>query len=222
MKQVSSFLTTVSPLNLNSARNKSKQMNVAVGKTMKPSFDLVLAVNSLKGPTMLNRVMHSTVFSVLAILIVLTSNAFAEQPDQADDAASVDSTATQPNILFIFTDDHAYQSIGCYGSKINKTPNIDRIARQGIRFDRCYVTNSICGPMRAVIQTGKYSHVNGFMVNGNKFDGSQQTFPKLLQRRRLPNGGCWQMAFGNASGSAGFRLLRSAHRPRPVLQSTDA
>ena len=87
----------------------------------------------------------------------------------------------KPNILFIFTDDHAYQSISCYGSKINKTPNIDRIAKQGIRFDRCYVTNSICGPMRAVIQTGKYSHINGFCVNGNKFDGSQQTFPKLLQ-----------------------------------------
>ena len=88
----------------------------------------------------------------------------------------------QPNILFIFTDDHAYQSISAYGSKINKTPNIDRLAREGLRFDRCYVTNSICGPMRAVIQTGKYSHINGFCVNGNKFDGTQQTFPKLLQK----------------------------------------
>lgn len=88
----------------------------------------------------------------------------------------------QPNILFIFTDDHAYQSIGAYGSKINKTPNIDRIAREGMRFDRCYVTNSICGPMRAVIQTGKYSHLNGFCCNGNKFDGTQTTFPKLLQK----------------------------------------
>jgi arylsulfatase A-like enzyme len=90
--------------------------------------------------------------------------------------------ADKPNILFIFTDDHAYQSIGAYGSKINQTPNIDRLAREGMLFTHCYVTNSICGPMRAVIQTGKYSHLNGFLVNGNKFDGTQQTFPKLLQK----------------------------------------
>lgn len=89
--------------------------------------------------------------------------------------------ADRPNIVFIFSDDHAYQSIGAYGSTINQTPNIDRIAEGGVRFDRCYVTNSICGPCRAVIQTGKYSHLNGFLVNGNKFDGTQQTFPKLLQ-----------------------------------------
>ena len=88
---------------------------------------------------------------------------------------------THPNILFIFTDDHASQSISAYGSKINQTPNIDRIAREGMLFRRCYVPNSICGPVRAVIQTGKYSHKNGFLVNGNKFDGNQQTFPKLLQ-----------------------------------------
>jgi arylsulfatase A-like enzyme len=92
--------------------------------------------------------------------------------------------AAKPNILFIFTDDHAYQAIGAYGGILKphvKTPNIDRLASEGMRFDRCYTTNSICGPMRAVIQTGKYSHLNGFLVNGNKFDGKQQTFPKLLQ-----------------------------------------
>jgi arylsulfatase A-like enzyme len=88
----------------------------------------------------------------------------------------------RPNIVFIFSDDHAFQAISAYGSKINQTPNIDRIARDGVLFRRCYVTNSICGPMRAVIQTGKYSHLNGFLVNGNKFDGNQQTFPKLLQQ----------------------------------------
>ena len=90
--------------------------------------------------------------------------------------------ADRPNIVFIFSDDHAYQSIGAYGSRINQTPNIDRIANGGMRFNRCYVTNSICGPCRAVIQTGKYSHLNGFLVNGNKFDGTQQTFPRLLQQ----------------------------------------
>jgi len=88
----------------------------------------------------------------------------------------------RPNILFIFTDDHAYQAISAYGSRINKTPNIDRLAVEGMRFDRCYVTNSICGPCRATILTGKYSHLNGFYVNENtSFDGSQQTFPKLMQ-----------------------------------------
>lgn len=89
--------------------------------------------------------------------------------------------AQQPNILFIFSDDHAYQAISAYGSNRNQTPNIDRIANEGMRFDRCVVTNSICGPSRACILTGKYSHKNGFYVNGNVFDGSQMTFPKLLQ-----------------------------------------
>ncbi len=88
----------------------------------------------------------------------------------------------QPNILFIFTDDHGYQAISAYGSNRNKTPNIDRIAKDGMRFENCFVTNSICGPCRAVILTGKHSHLNGFMTNGNSFDGSQQTFPKLLRK----------------------------------------
>ena len=65
------------------------------------------------------------------------------------------------NIVFIFSDDHAYQAISAYGSKINKTPNIDRLASEGMRFDRAMVTNSICAPSRAVILTGKYSHLNG-------------------------------------------------------------
>ncbi|HAY80299.1 MAG TPA: arylsulfatase, partial [Planctomycetaceae bacterium] len=95
---------------------------------------------------------------------------------------SATQAAERPNILFIFTDDHAFQSISAYGSKINETPNIDRLAREGMIFHRCYVPNSICGPVRAVIQTGKYSHQNGFLVNGNKFNGKQQTFPKLLQQ----------------------------------------
>ncbi len=97
--------------------------------------------------------------------------------------APVLRAARQPNIPFIFSDDHAYQAISAYsGGRLNKTPNIDRIAKAGVRFDRCYVPNSICGPCRAAIQTGKYSHKNGFLVNGNKFDGHQQTFPKLLQK----------------------------------------
>lgn len=91
----------------------------------------------------------------------------------------------QPNIVIIISDDHAFQAISAYGSKLMKTPSIDRIAHEGVRFDKGYVTNSICGPSRAVILTGKYSHKNGFKDNENsKFDGSQDSFIK-----RLRNGG---------------------------------
>ena len=89
---------------------------------------------------------------------------------------------TRPNILFIFSDDHAYQSISAYDSIVNKTPNLDRIANEGMRFDRAFVTNSICGPSRAVVLTGKYGHLNGFVRNGNTFNGHQQTVSKLLQK----------------------------------------
>ena len=88
----------------------------------------------------------------------------------------------KPNILIIVSDDHAYQAIGAYGSKLMATPNIDRIAKEGVLFKKAYVTNSICGPSRAVILTGKYSHKNGFYDNGNvQFDGSQNTFIKELR-----------------------------------------
>jgi arylsulfatase A-like enzyme len=92
----------------------------------------------------------------------------------------------RPNIIFIMSDDHAWQAVSAYGGALKDlapTPNIDKIARNGIRFDRCLVTNSISGPSRAVILTGKYSHLNGFISNDEQdpFDGSQQTFPKLLQ-----------------------------------------
>jgi arylsulfatase A-like enzyme len=93
----------------------------------------------------------------------------------------------RPNIIYIMSDDHAYQAISAYGGPLKylaPTPNIDRIATNGMRFNRCLVTNSISGPCRAVLLTGKYSHINGFMKNEGQapFDGSQQTFPKLLQK----------------------------------------
>lgn len=87
----------------------------------------------------------------------------------------------RPNILFIFSDDHAVQAISTFGSKINKTPNIDRIADEGIALERCFCCNSICAPSRAAVLTGKHSHMNGLMTNGDLFDGTQSTFPKLLQ-----------------------------------------
>ena len=91
----------------------------------------------------------------------------------------------RPNILFVFTDDHAPHAIGAYNGwlkSVNPTPVIDKLAKEGMLFVNSFCTNSICGPSRAVIQTGKHSHKNGFMNNGNTFDWNQQTFPKLLQK----------------------------------------
>ncbi|WP_430812249.1 MULTISPECIES: sulfatase family protein [unclassified Carboxylicivirga] len=88
----------------------------------------------------------------------------------------------RPNILFIMTDDHTTQAMSCYGSELIETPNLDRIAKEGMRFNNCYVTNAICAPSRAVILTGKLSHLNGVTDNAKVFDGSQQTYPKLLQK----------------------------------------
>lgn len=97
--------------------------------------------------------------------------------------AGLASAQDRPNILFIFCDDLTVQAISAYHHplKLLETPNMDRIAAQGMQFERCLVPNSICGPSRAVIQTGKYSHLNGFYHNGSRFDVSQPTMPKMLQ-----------------------------------------
>lgn len=88
----------------------------------------------------------------------------------------------RPNIIMIMTDDHAKNAVGAYGSKLIKTPNIDRLGNEGIRFENAFVTNALCGPSRAVILTGKYSHINGFRDNNDKFDNTQITLPKILQQ----------------------------------------
>jgi arylsulfatase A-like enzyme len=104
------------------------------------------------------------------LLAAVAAAAFAGQP---------------PNIVFVFSDDHATQAISAYGGFLADaapTPSLDTLAADGMRFNRCMVGNSICGPSRATILTGKHSHKNGVEVNINEvFDGSQQTFPKLLQ-----------------------------------------
>ena len=74
---------------------------------------------------------------------------------------------TRPNILFMMSDDHALKAISAYDDVHVNTPNIDRIANEGMRFDNAFVTNSLCGPARAVVITSKYSHINGFMQNDN-------------------------------------------------------
>ena len=128
-------------------------------------------------------------------------------------AAQTERPASKPNILFIFTDDHAVQSISAYGSKINETPHLDRIAQQGVTLERCFCCNSICAPSRAAVLTGKHSHLNGLMTNGTTFDGDQPTLPKYLQQagyqsaligkwhlRSSPTGfGYWEILPGQGS-----------------------
>lgn len=110
----------------------------------------------------------------LSVLLLGTiHNSFAQTGNGA---------SKRPNVIFIFSDDHAYQAISAYGSKLVQTPNIDRIAKEGAIFNNTFVTNSICGPSRATLLTGKYSHVNGYTVNEQKFNTAQQVFPELLQQ----------------------------------------
>jgi arylsulfatase A-like enzyme len=121
-----------------------------------------------------------------------------------------------PNILFIFSDDHATHAIGAYGPKHNnpdlhkyvQTPNIDRLAEGGMLFNNVFCTNSICGPSRAGILTGKYSHLNGMLNNDTIFDGSQQTFPKILQQGGYETGwiGKWHL-FSDPTGFDYWSIL---------------
>ena len=85
------------------------------------------------------------------------------------------------NIIYIMTDDHTRQAMGCYGYNYANTPNLDKIANEGVIFSNSYVANSLSGPSRACMLTGKHSHANGFTNNiDSYFNGEQQTFPKLL------------------------------------------
>ena len=94
---------------------------------------------------------------------------------------SLNKDEKKPNILFIMSDDHAYQAISAYDDRLIQTPNIDRIAEEGMLFTNASVTNSICAPSRAVILTGKHSHINGKIDNIAKFYDSQMTFPQLFK-----------------------------------------
>ena len=115
----------------------------------------------------------------------------------ATGANNVEKINKQPNILFIMTDDHAYQALSAYSNRLIQTPNIDRIAKEGMLFTNSCVTNSISAPSRAVLLTGKHTHINGKINNQLPFDTSQVTFPCLLQEAGYQTGLFGKLHFGN-------------------------
>jgi len=112
------------------------------------------------------------ILPILAIFL-LSNLAWAQTATSPD--------PTRPNIVFIMSDDHAYQAISAYSNRLIETPNIDRIAKMGMLFTNATVTNSICAPSRATILTGKHSHLNGKIDNDFPFDTTNITFPQLFQ-----------------------------------------
>jgi len=114
--------------------------------------------------------------------------------------------APRPNILYIMTDDHAAHAMSCYGSRINQTPNLDRIAEGGVRFANCFCTNSICEPSRAAILTGTYNHINGVTTIGAHIDNTQENVAKILQRNGYQTAliGKWHLGQGPTHWPAGF------------------
>jgi len=113
---------------------------------------------------------------------------------------------SKPNILFIMTDDHAAHAMSCYGSRINQTPNLDRIAQGGMRFTNCFCTNSLCEPSRAAILTGTYNHVNQVTTIGAHLDNGLENVAKILQRHDYQTAviGKWHLGQGEAHWPSGF------------------
>ena len=137
----------------------------------------------LMSPNLLDRLCWSpSSFARVACLWFLTAALGFAQTSAGTAAAAPRTRAERrpANILFLFSDDHATGAIGAYGSQIIETPRIDQLARQGALFTNSFCANSLCGPSRACILTGKHSHVNGFRRNGQRFDGQQWTFPPVL------------------------------------------
>lgn len=112
----------------------------------------------------------------------------------------------RPNILFIMCDDHAAKAISAYGYGINETPNIDRLAQEGMRLDHCYVTNSICTPSRAAIITGTYNHVNAVTTLDTHLDNRWPNAAKHLRASGYQTAmfGKWHLGEGPAHEPAGF------------------
>lgn len=136
-------------------------------------------------------------YLILYVLVLSVVNAFSQASD-----------TRRPNIIFIMSDDHAYQAISAYDSKLIQTPNIDRLAEKGMLFTNACVANSICAPARATILTGKHSHLNGKIDNHFQFDTTNVTFPQLLQRAGYQTAMFGKLHFGNnPKGFDQFKIL---------------
>ena len=129
----------------------------------------------------------------------------------------------RPNLLFIMSDDHAAHAISAYGSRINETPNLDRIADGGMRFDSVFCTNSICTPSRAAILAGAYNHVNGVTTLDTYMDNTLWTFPKALRSAGYATGmfGKWHLGHGPDHDRTGFEEWRvlpgQGHYHNPIM-----
>ena len=134
--------------------------------------------------------------SLIPVLILLLSSLFAS------------AQLKKPNIIIIMSDDHAYQAVGAYKSRLIETPNIDRISKEGMLMKNAAVTNSVCSPSRAVILTGKYSHKNGMKDNGTYFNGAQETLPKIYKKNgyRTAIVGKWHL-FSQPTGFDYWNIL---------------
>jgi arylsulfatase A-like enzyme len=130
------------------------------------------------------------------IILLVTSSIFLTGCQVQKDSNGNDSKK-RPNIVFIMSDDHAYQAISAYSDHLIKTPNIDRIAKEGMLFSNASVTNSICAPSRATILTGKHTHINGKVDNHNLFDTTQVTFPQLFKKAGYQTAMFGKLHFGN-------------------------
>ncbi len=140
------------------------------------------------------------IFVPLILFITVAAFFFSFKPKK--------NKSRRPNIVFIMSDDHAYQAISAYDTRLTKTPNIDRIAKEGMLFSNACVTNSICAPSRAVILTGKHSHINGKIDNYFPFDTTNVTFPQILQANGYQTAMFGKLHFGNnPKGFDEFQIL---------------
>lgn len=140
---------------------------------------------------------NTAAFIAMSFLVLFSACTPKEKPEDS-----------RPNILFIMSDDHAYQAISAYSDHLIQTPNIDRLANEGILFKNACVTNSICAPSRATILTGKHTHINGKIDNLSAFDTTQVTFPQLFQEAGYQTAMFGKLHFGNnPKGVEDFMIL---------------